>query len=663
MSVAVMTLLLVGGWGIFGWSMVRRWRILRAGASENRFDRLFQRTLLTFQYALGQARMPRDRWPGVAHVLIFAGFLVFVLRTLILWGRGYDPQFEGWWFAPDQRLGMIYAAAKDVALVIVVLGVAVFLYFRLVHKSARLTHNVEGLVILLMIVVLMVGDGIYDGAQTALTHGRHPTMFVGNAVSEFLTNWSSDSLHILVQVTFWMHTVVMLIFLNVLPYTKHFHILTAIPNVFFQDLKGAGCLKSIGDIEGKVERGETLGLANRSELSWKDILDLYSCTECGRCSEVCPATLTGKKLSPKHLTVALRDHALGTFRDVSDRKLVSESLIAPEVLWACTSCRACETECPVFISYVDKIVGMRRHVVMEQSEFPAPLQGVFRNLESSGNPWGYPVEDRMKWAAGLEVPLIADRPDADYLLWVGCMSAFDARAQQSLRALVRLLQHAGVRFAVLGSEERCTGDAARRAGNEYLFEMLARQNIETLSRYGVRRIVTPCPHCYHTLGWEYKDFGGVYEVLHHTELLNDLVRTGRLQPRTAVPATTTYHDPCYLGRAHDVYESPRQILGAIPELKRIEASPSRDRAMCCGAGGAQMFKEEEQGRQRINVFRVDQIIRTLREADGAQQQLMTTACPFCLRMLTDGVPEDQRTSVAPQDVVELLCRSVLGTNP
>jgi len=495
-------------------------------------------------------------------------------------------------------------------------------------------------------VVATLVQGSPDGAITALKH-----------------------------VGFWTHVALVLIFLNLLPYSKHFHIITAIPNVYTQSLEPPGRLPPIEDIEGRLEREETLGIKRIDQFSWKSILDFYTCTECGRCSDQCPATSTGKRLSPKHLTLDLRDFlykhekslvaakadgeaaAGGDEAAESDppehHKDLVDGVIDPEVLWACTTCRACEQECPVLISYVDKIVDMRRYLVQERGEFPNELQTAFRSLEAAFNPWGFPAEDRAAWAEGLAVKTLAEHGDAEYIFWIGCAPAFDDRAKKVTRATAELMLEAGVDFAILGTEEQCTGDMARRAGNEYLFQMLAMQNVETLNGYGAesKKIVTTCPHCYNTLKNEYPDYGGKYEVIHHTTLLADLVRQGKLRPTQRVERKVALHDSCYLGRYNEVYDPLRDVLRSIPGLTVLEPAETRDRGMCCGAGGAQMFKEEESGDQRVNIARTQQLLDTNPDTLGS-------ACPFCMRMLTDGLAEKDKEDIPSLDIAEILRESV-----
>lgn len=673
MNPIIMALLLIAGWGVFSWSARRRWKLLRVGAADARTDRLGERLAGTWRFAFAQERMRRYRWAGAAHQIIFVGFIVLLLRTLVLWGRGFNEDFNLWILYSDMPLGRVYAFLKDVFAVLVLLAALVFVYYRVIARLPRMTLSIEGLVILGIIVFMMIADILYDGAAMALEAARlqkpapsfHAGEPAGSLLAAALAGFSPGALSVMKHAGFWTHSTLVLIFLNLLPYSKHFHIITAVPNVFLRDLTPRGRLRPVADIEGRMEREEPLGVSRIEHVSWKGLLDLYTCTECGRCSDHCPAWNTGKLLSPKQLSLDLRDHLYSRQKEVLDNgefakvDLISD-VIKPEVLWACTTCRACETECPVFITYVDKIVDMRRHLVMEKGEFPTELQNAFRGLETNSNPWSFPASDRAGWTAGLEVPTLAENPDAEVLYWVGCSASFDDRARKIARATARLLKEAGVNFAILGPEEQCTGDPARRAGNEFLFQALAQANVEVLNNYGAdkKKILATCPHCFNTLLNEYPDFGGRYDVVHHADFLLDLVRQGRLKPTKRIDGRVVFHDSCYLGRYNDIYESPRETLRAIPGLVVLEATESRDRGMCCGAGGAQMFKEEEHAREgatdeRVNARRTDQLLAT-------QPTMVASACPFCQRMLIDGLAGKGREDVRQLDIAEILWEAVSG---
>ncbi len=668
----IMTLLLMVSVGLFAWQALRRWRLMTLGPKENRFDQIGERVRRTMLFAIGQARMPRYQAAGVAHVLIFFGFLVLVLNSLILFGRGYSAGFDFWGlFSHDCWFGAAYAFVKDVFIVLVILGTLVFFYYRLVARLSRMTLSPEGALILGIIFIMMVADVVYWGADEVLgarASGEAVVFSWVSPASSFFAVGMQDmgdaALTFWWHAGFWMHVLLVLLFLNLLPISKHFHVITAIPNVFAQSLAPRGRLPNVEDIEGKIEREETLGLARIDQLSWKDVLDLYTCTECGRCTDQCPAAKTGKVLSPKQLTLDLRNHlykneaklAVGrAARSLGDGASVADDLVPehvnPEMVWACTTCGACETECPVFITYVDKIIAMRRNLVMEKSEFPTELQNAFRGLESCGNPYSFPASDRAAWAEGLDVPVMAEKEEAEVLLWVGCAPSFDDRAKKVTQATAKLLKEADVDFAILGEEEQCTGDAARRAGNEFLFQMLAQANVETLNNYKFKKILTLCPHCYNMLAHEYPDFDGNYEVEPHAVYLARLVREGRLKLRNRVDAKVAWHDSCYLGRYNDIYEEPREVLRSIPGLTLLEPEATLDRGLCCGAGGAQMFKEEEEGDEKISIKRTGQLLDT-------KPDTLATACPFCQRMLLDGLADMDREEVGQYDIAELLWQAV-----
>jgi Fe-S oxidoreductase len=699
-----MTVLLIVLPGLFAWSAVRRWKLATVGPAEPRFsiegDALGARIKDTLIYALGQKKMPYYPAAGIAHIAIFAAFQVLLLNSVLLWGRGYDPTFDFWGLLSlDNPFGKLYSFAKEAVALAAVLGSLVFVYYRVVNKQRRMTLGVEGLVILGIIITMMLADFLYNGARLVLEQRAAGTELhfslwepVASPLAAALAGMGLGNgiLRVLEHAGFWWHSAFVLIFLNILPYSKHFHIITAVMNVFARNPRG-NTLPTTVDLEGKVEREEPIGLSKITDLSWKDVLDLYTCTECGRCSDNCPAYTTGKKLSPKHLTLALRDHLYeceptlfkpetqdpskpppdsaqehrhelvhgappegGYF--VSDKVVeLVPNIIHPDVIWACTSCRACEEQCPVLISYVDKIVQMRRDQVMIKNEFPAELMKPFNGIETNGNPWNLAASDRASWADGLGIPLMGEKPDAKVLYWVGCAASYDDRAKKIARATAKLMKQAGVEFAILGTEESCTGDPARRAGNEYLFQTMAQQNVETLKQYEAEKktIVTTCPHCFNTLANEYPDFGGQYNVVHHTSFLSNLIDAKRLVPRNRVEKTVAFHDSCYLGRYNDVYDAPRKVLEAIPGVELREVNYwNKNKGLCCGAGGAQMFKEEHEG-QRVNVKRTLQLLET-----GAQT--IASGCPFCMTMLTDGLKaHEKEESVQQKDVAELLAESVV----
>jgi len=711
MSAIGMTFVLVSTLSFFSYSVFRRWRQLRVGQPDPKFTlaggEAAGRALDTLIYAFGQKKMPNYPLAGFAHATIFVGFQVLLLNSLMLWGRGFSADFDFWGLlSTDHIVGQGYSLLKELFAFLVIVGTLVFFYLRLVKKGVdsgdptavkkgpRMTISFEATGILMIIFTMMLADFLYVGGELALEaqasgagvamHWYEP---IGALVGSALLGVSGGTVTVLEHIGFWWHASFVLIFLNILPYSKHFHILTVFQNVFTHDRR-ANALPVVDDLEGRVDREESLGISKVTDLTWNHILDLYTCTECGRCSDNCPAYITDKKLSPKHLTLALRNHLYATegamfaegdgverpgllstpvssepvplishpaapeggYFENSEVVELLPHVIHPDVIWGCTTCRACEEQCPVMISYVDKIVGMRREEVMMKNEFPPSLQGAFNGLETNGNPWNLSAMDRADWSDGLDVPTLSDKPEAPVLYWVGCAASYDDRAKKVARALVKLLQAAKVDFAILGGEETCTGDPARRAGNEYLFQMMAEQNVETMSGYAVdkKTIVTACPHCFNTLANEYPDFGGHYDVVHHADFLNGLLVAGKLKPTQPVTGKIVYHDSCYLGRYNQVYDSPRQVLEAIDGVELVEVPYwNKNKGLCCGAGGAQMFMEE-QGEQRVNSKRTLQLLDT-----GADT--IASACPFCMTMLTDGLKEEEKEeAIAQRDLAEIL---------
>jgi len=740
MSPTAMLTLMFAAFAMFAWSASRRWNLLQIGRPEARLDHLKARLQGTWRFAFRQEKMDYYNPAGIAHKAIFAGFVLLNFREVILWGRGYYAPFNMWVLGPGQPLGQGYELIKDILGALVICGTLVFFYYRIVVKPNRMALSLEGLLIIAIIFTLMVTDMVYDGASFVLASkqalfcggpahlgtpgqcARVATITAPLAGELFAGSWSiwpapAGSLFaVLLQgvsppklvwfahASFWLHEALIFLFLNLLPHSKHFHVITAVPNVFLRSLSPAGRLPPMAESAEKLMEkvgaaGEAadpmslpVGVARIEHFSWKSILDFYTCTECGRCSDNCPAHRTGKILSPKHLTLALRDHLYGREEELVEGQkkanggapsadgaanaelairavnLVPE-VIHPDVLWACTTCRACEEQCPVLISYVDKIIDMRRNLVMVRSEFPHELGRPFQAMESNGNPWNLSRMDRAGWADGLGIATMTDKPQAPVLFWVGCAASYDERAKKIARATAKLLKQGGVDFAILGQEENCTGDPARRAGNEFLFAMLAEGNAATINGYkekgGARTVVTTCPHCFNTLKNEYPDFGLKVEVVHHTDYLLGLLAEGKLVPRNPVVGRVVYNDSCYLGRYNGVYDPPREILKRIPGVEFVEPEYwTKQRGLCCGAGGAQMWMEE-QNKDRVNVKRTLQLIDALgplpasgtAEA-GAGTKTIASACPFCMTMLTDGIKskslEDQ---VKQMDVSELLERA------
>ncbi|MFN2384691.1 MAG: (Fe-S)-binding protein [Thermoanaerobaculia bacterium] len=647
----------------FVYSMGRRVRVLFAAAPENRFDRVLRRIGKTLLYAFAQKRMFRDLYAGTFHILLFAGFVVLTVRTIALVVEGLVP---GVVLLPGTA-GDLYTLAKDVFEVLVLVGVAMAVVRRAFARPPRLDLTLDAWVILFLIALLIVTDLLAEGARVALNPGAgsvwSPAVL---AVARALSGLPPETLPRIYEASWWTHLLDILVFGNYLPYSKHFHIITSIPNIFLMKLEPMGRLGT-----PDLEASEHFGVSRVEELSWKSILDGYTCTECGRCRVVCPTAITGKPLDPKVHITTLRDAVYEATPEIlaaasgrgdlpaEPRKELIGGWISEETIWACTTCGFCTTACPVFIiPAVDKITEMRRHLVLERAEFPREMQTAFRGMETNGNPWGMAAASRGDWAEGLPVVTMAEAAGkpVEILFWVGCAGSYEDRAKRVSRALVEILAEAGISFAILGTEETCTGDSARRMGNEYLFQMLAQQNVETLNRYGVRRIVTNCPHCFNCIKNEYPVLGGRYEVLHATELVARLIAEKRIRLRTPIPETVSYHDACYLGRYNGIYEAPRQVLGGIPGVRVQEMPRNCERGLCCGAGGGRMWMEEKLG-TRINQTR-------MKEVEDVRGDSVAMSCPFCMIMLSNA-KEEIGASTMPYDLLELARRSmeVSGATP
>ena len=655
---AVFGLLVLAAIAFFVYSMSRRVRVLLAGRFEDRFRRIPERIVKTLEYAFAQKRMFRDFYAGTFHILIFAGFVVLTVRTIELVVTGLVPGFE---LLPGAA-GRGYTLVKDVFEVLTLLGVAMAVFRRLFARPKRLDLSLDAWLILFLIALLMVTDLVAEGARTALSPGTASGWAPAvAAIAGMLGGMAPARLLALSEWCWWIHLVDILFFGNYLPYSKHFHIITSIPNIFFMKLEPMGKLATVD-----LENTERFGASRVEDLTWKQMLDGYTCTECGRCRVVCPTALTAKPLDPKVFIGDVRDAVYeatpamlaassgrgdGATASHARRDLVG-GWISEETIWACTTCGWCTTACPVFIiPAVDKIVEMRRYLVLDKAEFPKEMQGAFRGMETNGNPWNISAASRGDWADGLPVVTMAEAEgkEFDVLFWVGCAGSYEDRAKRVSRALVDILNAAGVSFAILGAEETCTGDSARRMGNEYLFQMLAQQNVETLNNYKVKKIVTNCPHCFNCLGNEYGDFGGKYEVVHGSQLVAELIAEGRVKMTTPIPDTITFHDPCYLGRYNGGYEAPRQILKAIPGLELKELERSREKGLCCGAGGGRMWMEEKLG-QRINQTRMKEIA----EAGTVKVGI---SCPFCMVMIGNA-KDEIGVATQPFDVLELARQSM-----
>jgi Fe-S oxidoreductase len=645
---------------------------------------------------IGQRKLLKWSIPGLAHALTFWGFIVLLLTIIEAYGDLFSRKFAIIWIGHWPAIGFL----EDLFSVGVLAGIITFTVIRVVnnpHREGRASrffgsHTRAAWLVLGMIFLVIATLLLYRGAQIntgffPYAHGAFASQIVGHWLHPLGTGVNSvlEVVFILAQLG------VIMAFAVIVVYSKHLHIALAPLNVLFSRRPNAlGALEpmrsggKVLDFEEADPDTDVFGLGKIEDFTWKGLLDMATCTECGRCQSQCPAWATGKPLSPKQVILDLRDHAFAkapyllaasdaereklpdAVKAEAGRPLVGKDggVIDPDVIWSCTNCGACVEECPVDIEHIDHIDGMRRYQVLIESAFPVEAAGMLKNLENKGDPWGMGEARRAEWMGELdfEVPVVEGKipADVEYLFWVGCAGALEDRARRTTKAIASLLHHAGVKFAVLGPAETCTGDPARRMGNEFVFSMLAQQNIETLNEAGARTIVASCPHCFNTLANEYPQLGGSYEVVHHTQLLARLVAEGRLKPVGRVDEKLTYHDPCFLGRHNKVFTPPREILDAVPGIEATEMHRCKNRGFCCGAGGARMWMEERIGK-RINIERIE-------EALALSPDTISTSCPFCLVMLGDAVSAKKASGEAKEtlevvDVALLLAKSVSPAAP
>jgi Fe-S oxidoreductase len=537
------------------------------------------------------------------------------------------------------------------------------------------------LILLLMISLLAMNAG-YVGYRT-LSHeqvfGIYP---VSRIISSNFQGFSPEKYHLIFEVSWWIHILTIFIFANYLPYSKHFHVFMSVPNVFLSRLEPLGKLANMDDITREVKLMldpntafaaapadapvERFGIKDAEDATWKNYFDSLSCTECGRCTSVCPANITGKKLSPRKVMMDLRARMkekgplmIKNGRDFNDNRSLIRNFISEEELWACTTCNACAKECPININQPSLIVDMRRYLVLEEASAPGELKSVFSNIENNGAPWQYSAEDRLNWTKdlGFEVPVFSTLPAGtekpEDLFWVGCAGAFDDRYKKVVKAFSIILNKLKVSYAVLGKEETCTGDPARRSGNEMLFQMQALQVIEILKSYDIIKIITTCPHCFNVFKNEYPDLGGNYEVINYLQFIDKCIIEGRLKlnRQSMKDVRITFHDPCYLGRANDIYSEPRSIVRSLTD-NYVEMKRHKSFALCCGAGGGQMFKEAEKGNKEIFIERTEEALDT-------KAQLIATSCPFCMTMMTDGLKyKNKEEEIKNLDIAELVVKAM-----
>ncbi|HEX2302151.1 MAG TPA: (Fe-S)-binding protein [Gaiella sp.] len=653
MSTALAGFALLAALAVAGGLFARRarllYRIVRLGKPIDRSGDVGRRARTEATVVLGQRKLLQRVVPGFVHAFIFWGFVVLLPTILLALLGAVDRDLTLAWLGHQGWFFLLV----DAFCVLVLVGVVSAFLIRKVQRPARFegSHLGEADLILGLIALIVTTLLCWHASRIALGINEWPEGWspVSKAISTLME--PGEWLEVRERIFVWVHVLTILGFLVYLPYSKHLHIATAGVNVWFGHTGAGGRLEPL-DFEVEDEAALRLGSGTLADMTWKQMLDTLSCTECGRCQDVCPAWATGKALSPKLLIMGLRDRLFEEGPGVlggGEATALVPGAVTDEVVWDCVTCGACVRECPVSIEHVDHIVDLRRHLVMAESRFPSEAGTMLRDVARSSNPWGKAQSERASWADGLGLRVLEPGDSApEVLYWVGCAASFDERARATARATASLLRRAGLDVAILGPRESCTGDPARRMGDEYTFQAQAQQNVATLGDAGITRIVTSCPHCFNTLGNEYADFGGRYEVAHHTELLAELLRDGRLEAPSGVDAIT-YHDSCYLARHNDVLAAPREIVSRIG--RPLEMARSGKRTFCCGAGGAHMWMEERGS--AINEERV-------REAAATGAETLAVACPFCTMMLDDGVKQTG-SELRVADVAVLLAESLDGS--
>lgn len=667
----------------FSYALYKKVKILSLSTKEERYDHPGTRFKNFVVQVLLQKKMLQEPY-GVVHFIIFWGFILIVLGEFPLIFEGLFPAYA----FPFLGTNPYFYLIKDVFTALVVIGLIGGAYRRWVLKPARLSRTPEAAIIVLLVIGVIVTEWISSGAKVALEanmlepNNAYSLAIMYQAFASLFHNFSNDTLIAIADSFWWIHMVVVLGFLVYIPNSKHMHLLAVHPNVYLSSLKPIGGQMNPMDLED--EDLAEYGVARIESFTWKQLLDSFACGECGRCMSNCPANLSGKTLNPKHLlSHQLKDHLLekGKIMNLLGLKSTGEEneeeieklaesdpeayailkkkligdIVTEDEIWACTTCMSCQVQCPVSNEHVNKIIDMRRSLVMMDSKIAPELALTFRNVEKNSNPWGISFTERENWAAKLDVKLMSEDPNVEYLFYVGCSGSFEFRAQKITVAVTKILKAAGVSFAILGNEEKCCGDFVRRAGNEYSFQEMAAENVELLNSYKVKKIITTCPHCLNTLRNEYPEFGGNYEVIHHTQFIEELIKDGKLvlnKTGNAEPQEIVYHDSCYLGRYQQEYTAPRALFNMVPGVNLVEMERHHDKSFCCGAGGGRMWLEEHAD-QRVNNQRVAQAVDKNAKVIGAN-------CPFCITMLEDGVKDttDPEQNIRVVDPAELIAKMI-----
>jgi Fe-S oxidoreductase len=629
---------------IFAYGMWQRVSLWRRGLPEHRLDRIPERIGLVAAHALGQLRTLSQAYPGIMHAIMFWGFLALFMGT-VLATIDWDvtlPLFR--YKLLKGQFYLAYEAVLDLFGLFFVIGLGMAVWRRFVTRPARVDATARFAWVLTLLFVINVTGFVMEACRLAVTEPWWaPWSPVGYALGRGfvvlgMTPGALRGLHI---ATWLFHAAVALLFIAVIPYSYFVHLLTTPLNIFFAKLGPRGAIREIKNIE----EAETLGISKLEEFSWKRRLDFDACVECGRCQDACPAYMAGTALSPKQIIVKLKRHMHGELPGP-----IHGELIKADELWACTTCMACVQECPAFIDIVDTIVDLRRYLALSEGALPSTAPQSLQNIQRAGNPWGLPAGERLAWAQGLDVPLMEAGREVEYLYWVGCSASYDKRNQAIARAVVKILNAAGVSYGVM-REERCHAEVGRRLGEEYLYQTVQQENIEAIKQYRFRKVITHCPHCFNTIKNEFPQFGGTYEVLHHSQVIEALIAAGRIKVTKSLDASIAFHDSCYLGRYNGIMDAPRNVAKAVPGLRLVELPRSRERGLCCGGGGGHMWMEVK-AEKRVNLIRVE-------EALDAKVSMVGTACPFCLAMLDLGRKvKGAEETLAVKDVSELVAESL-----
>ncbi|MFH1761096.1 MAG: (Fe-S)-binding protein [bacterium] len=644
----ILLLLIIISFTVFARRLLQLFKFINLGKGELRFDNIGNRIKSVFKNGFGQRLVLREP-SGFGHFCIFWGFIFLTFGTIEELIIGLLPGFS------FSFLGPVYSfmnTMQDILAFFAVMAICVSLVRRFIIKPKRLeadmAHKLDALFILSLISLL-----IFSFYIMRAIHPKPGFLPVAGFLSESLSNILKTEYYHFFD---WTHNIVVLFFLAYIPYSKHIHLVGALPNLFFHEESHPGVMEKLYLEDDKAE---SFGVAKICDYSKKHILDLYACTECGRCQENCPAYATDKPLSPKNVVLDLKSHlfkegpALLKDPNAETKTKIFGDTITADAAWACTTCRACEAVCPELIKPMNKLFGIRQNRVLMEGDFPEEAQLALKNVETQSNPWGLSQEERGKWAKDLNIKLLSEDSNAEYLYFVGCSGSYDERNIEVTKAVVSLLQKGGVSFVILGSGEFCCGDSARRIGNEYLAQTLAQQNVETFNKYNVKKIITACPHGYNTIKNEYPQFGGNYEVYHHSEIISGLLSDCKLKPANTNKGVVTYHDSCYLGRYNNIFKAPRDIINSIPGTEFVEMDRKLEKSFCCGAGGGRMWMEEKMGTP-INVNRI-------KEAIFRRAEIIATACPFCLTMMTDGLKNQGKDEeIKVLDVAEVIDKNLIS---